>query len=203
MEDDSLVLEIGGIYVAEDVMNILFACDLDKCKGACCATGDASIGAPLTDLELDNIQQNKVKILSLLPQENQDGLAKTGLYERKDVRYFTPSLPKTAQCSYAVKDSGCWSCVIQQNKAQLGFDKPNSCSLFPIREMMTDDFKPLLILEGWDECDPGYERGEREDILVYQALKGGLVQRFGEKFYNALDNFVQSGQLDDYIQANG
>lgn len=46
---------IDGIYVDPEIATSYFACDLDKCKGACCFMyGD--FGAPLLEEEIEIIQ---------------------------------------------------------------------------------------------------------------------------------------------------
>ena len=44
------LIEVDGKLISGDVMGELFACDLSKCKGACCVEGD--LGAPLEKEEL-------------------------------------------------------------------------------------------------------------------------------------------------------
>ncbi len=202
MEENGLVIQFGDIHVSEDILDVFFSCDLSKCKGACCATENASVGAPLRDTERETIEHNQAAILALLPRENREAIEHKGLSERHDIRFFTTTMPDSAQCTLATQEKGCWSCIVQRQQENLGFKKPLSCSLFPIRELMTEDGKPLLVLECWDECDPAFEKGEKDDVLVYEALKDALIQRFGTAFYQAIDDFVRSGKLAEMIEAD-
>lgn len=200
MDDESLVIEIDGVYVAEDIFNVYFLCDLEHCKGVCCTTDSASVGAPLTTKEQKVLQENQNRIQKYLPVNNQKVLQEKGIYERKDIRFFTSTMPESSKCTLAVQEQGCWQCVVQKKQDELKLQKPISCSLFPIREERGRDGKPILVMEYWNECERAYDYGYEEEVMVYEALKTGLVQRFGEGFYNKLDKLVKSGELDSLLE---
>jgi hypothetical protein len=48
------MIALGDTLISEDVFDTLFACDLSKCKGACCVEGES--GAPLTEEEVDRLE---------------------------------------------------------------------------------------------------------------------------------------------------
>ena len=48
------MIALGDTLISEDVFDTLFACDLSKCKGACCVEGES--GAPLTAEEVDRLE---------------------------------------------------------------------------------------------------------------------------------------------------
>ena len=49
------MIALGDTLISEDVFEAMFACDLSKCKGACCVEGES--GAPLTEDELEKIEE--------------------------------------------------------------------------------------------------------------------------------------------------
>ena len=49
--DRSFIFEIGGCLVSSEILTEYFACDFEKCHGACCIIGDS--GAPLEGEEVD------------------------------------------------------------------------------------------------------------------------------------------------------
>ena len=48
------MIAIDNILISEEIKDEFFACDLAKCKGACCVEGDS--GAPLEFDELDILE---------------------------------------------------------------------------------------------------------------------------------------------------
>jgi hypothetical protein len=194
MYDDSIILRFGDIYVAEEVLNYFFVCDLAVCKGACC-TKPNTAGALLSELEHERYQTHKKQLSAILPPENQNFVQDHGPSIRRDIRYFTQSLPDTHTCVFVTKTDEVANCLIQHNQKKLGFAKPHSCSLFPIRESRAIDGRILLFLEEWDECEPAFDKGEALEVPLYVFLKEALVLRFGQAFYDEIHNFVESGQL--------
>ena len=68
-----------------------------------------------------------------------------------------------------------------------GRTKPVSCSLYPIRVTRLTGGGLALNVHHWDICKPAFEKGEREDVRVYQFLKNPLTNAFGADFYAALE----------------
>ena len=48
------MIVIDNTIVSEDIRDIRFCCDLEKCSGACCIEGDA--GAPLEEEEISLLE---------------------------------------------------------------------------------------------------------------------------------------------------
>ena len=55
------MIALGDTLISEDVFEAMFACDLSKCKGACCVEGES--GAPLEEDELEKIVRDSAKEL--------------------------------------------------------------------------------------------------------------------------------------------
>ena len=66
------------------------------------------------------------------------------------------------------------------------FIKPISCALYPIREKVFSDGTVALNYHQWDICRCGREKGKALHLPVYQFLKGPLIRRFGEAWYQEL-----------------
>ena len=198
MNDNSIIFPFGSIYVSEEVLTNYFACNLQACKGACC-TKINSVGAPITDNELAQLKASTNTLAPLLPTAHRQSLEKLGPSERRDIRIFTQTHKPTGSCVFVKYEHDVALCAIQQHSAELGFVKPISCSLFPIRETRTHDGKILLYVEYWDECDPAFDRGDEEDIPLYVFLKNALVARFGNELWEAMHEFVRSGKLDELL----
>ena len=58
------MFRIGKTLVSEEIIENNFHCNISKCKGACCIEGTA--GAPLEEIEAENLTQNFDKISKYL-----------------------------------------------------------------------------------------------------------------------------------------
>ena len=63
------MLLVGNSIVSEDIIDVMFCCNLQHCKGMCCVEGDA--GAPL---EKDEVKQIKKLLPKIKPYLTIEGL---------------------------------------------------------------------------------------------------------------------------------
>ena len=52
-KDFGTIIQIGDVLVSEEVVTEYFACDYEKCRGACCVIGDG--GAPVREEETEEL----------------------------------------------------------------------------------------------------------------------------------------------------
>jgi len=77
--------------------------------------------------------------------------------------------------------------------------KPISCALYPIREKTFSDGTVALNYHQWAICQCGREKGKALHLPVYQFLKGPLVRRFGEQWYQELCDVASDLKLQGYL----
>jgi Fe-S-cluster containining protein len=77
--------------------------------------------------------------------------------------------------------------------------KPISCALYPIREKTFSDGTVALNYHKWDICKCGREKGKALHLPVYQFLKGPLVRRFGEQWYQELCDVASDLKQQGYL----
>ena len=83
------MIALGDTLISEDVFEAMFACDLSKCKGACCVEGES--GAPLEEDELEKIEAVFDVIKPHLRPEAMKVIEQVGLFEvDQDGDYVTP-----------------------------------------------------------------------------------------------------------------
>lgn len=190
--DFGTIIEIGDVLVSEDVVMEYFACDYGVCRGACCIEGDS--GAPVDESEIEGLERDYPKFSHEMLESGRDSVKLNGFFEI-DVEgdIVTPLVPGSAACAYAhfTEDGSCM-CAIEK----CGCRKPISCSLYPIRITKLTGGGLALNVHHWDICKPAFEKGRKEGVRVYQFLRGPLIRRFGEEFYNALE------QSADYLIGN-
>lgn len=185
------MIAIGDILVSDQVIQEQFVCNISKCKGACCADGDA--GAPLADDEMEILVENYEQIAPYLTPAGKAVIEKQGKYNYdKDFGWVTPVI-SGEMCAYGFVDAhGAIKCGIEQayHDGRLKWKKPISCHLFPIRisksrtgesiEMVNYEPRP-------DNCKPACKLGKELKVPVYKFLKEAIERKYGTEFYETLD----------------
>lgn len=178
---------IQNTLVSLDVIEKEFCCDLDTCRGCCCIEGDA--GAPISDEEVAEIEQI---MPLLLPEMTKEARA---VVEKQGVSYLDPSgervtsIVNDKDCIFARTDHNGWCyCLIEKayNAGKIGFKKPISCHLYPIRLTKVGDYTGVEY-HRWDICHCARQLGKKLHTPLYQFLREPLVRRFGEAWYAELE----------------
>lgn len=177
---------IGNTLISEDVFDQEFICNLSACKGACCVEGDA--GAPVTLDEKAKIESELEKIKPYLTKESFTAIENSACFEKdEDEEWVTTCLP-SGECNFSFRnENGVLSCGIEQSflAGESKIRKPISCYLYPIRVSKVGDYEALNYHK-WDICSAACSLGKQEKVAVYQFLKGPLIDRFGEDWYQEL-----------------
>lgn len=191
------IIQIGDCLVSSEILTECFCCDFSKCKGACCIIGDS--GAPLEEAEADVLERNYGKFSAAMTAAGRAAIDKKGFFEIDvDGDMVTP-LVNGEECAYCCFDSSrnCL-CAIEKcwEKGQGDFRKPVSCSLYPIRISTLSNGMRAFNLHRWDICKDAFVKGKKDNVKVYQFLKGSIVEAFGQDFWDALDQAAKhvSGQ---------
>ncbi|WP_234697368.1 DUF3109 family protein [Candidatus Kryptonium thompsonii] len=180
---------IDGIYVDPEIATSYFACDLDKCKGACCFMyGD--FGAPLLEEEIEIIQDALPIVKKYLPERNIAYIEKNGFYEKSDIGYATTCIDKK-ECVFVYWENGTAKCSFEKAflKGEISFRKPASCHLFPLRNYGLNGASiggEILKYVKINECEPAVKKGKKENIKLYEFLKPALIRYFGQEWYNKM-----------------
>jgi hypothetical protein len=192
------VIIIDNIYVSNEVVEEQFVCDLQRCKGDCCVEGDA--GAPLTEEEKLKVDALYEKVKPLMTQEGKEVVKQSGHYVYDtEFGWVTPTIG-SGMCVYGFRDkSGIFQCSFETiyNEGQSDWKKPISCHLFPVKISQSEktdieyvNYEPRETL-----CTPACVLGKKLKIPVYQFLKEPLIRKYGEEFYEILDQIA--GQYFD------
>ena len=185
------MLAIQKTLVSLDLLERYFVCDLNACKGACCVKGDA--GAPLSDEEIDLLENIIDDILPFLDDEGKAMIAQKGVFEIDTDGDKGTALLENGRCAFAlVDDKGMVSCGME--KAQLeektGFKKPISCHLYPVRITEYKDYDAVNYNK-WDICNPACDCGAKLDVPLYRFLKEALTRKYGYEWYEELEMIDQ------------
>ena len=91
-----------------------------------------------------------------------------------------------------VEENGTALCAIEKAylEGKTDFWKPISCHLYPIRLMEKDGFTHIVYHE-WSVCTPAKRKGEKDGIPLYKFLRGPMIRKFGEDWYNRLVALIE------------
>ncbi|MDZ4710569.1 MAG: DUF3109 family protein [Saprospiraceae bacterium] len=187
------MLEIQGKLISLDLIEKKFVCNLSACKGACCVEGEQ--GAPLEENETIILARIAPAVLFLLDPEAQGILGKYTHQRNEDDSISTP-LRADRSCAYSIRnESGVLTCGIEKAYCAglIDWIKPLSCHLYPIRVHRNEETGwEALNYDKWEICAPACTQGDRMGIPIYRFVKDALVRKYGETFYQELDEVAES-----------
>lgn len=176
--------ETGSVLVSNEILKSKFTCDLHKCKGACC-TMESEYGAPVTENEIEIINDNLEIIFKYIPENSRNAIIKSGFSERKEGELMIRSIKKK-DCVFVYYEADIAKCGIEKAyfDGKIDFRKPISCHLFPIR--VTEFGGPVLRYEKYNECLPAIELGLKTQLTVAEFCKDALIRAYGKEWYDEL-----------------
>lgn len=187
------MIALDEYLISDSVLTTRFACDLLKCKGACCVEGLA--GPPVTPEEIDIIREIYPKIKHRLRPEGVKVIEEKGISEVwESVDVLTCVNDK--ECVFVTfDDKGIAKCGIEQAyyAGEIKFQKPMSCHLFPIRVRDFFGQKALNVVES-DDCKPAFKKGKEENIPLVEFLTQSLVRKFGHDFTERLTAYIKKNK---------
>lgn len=186
------MIEVGQTLISDDVVQEAFVCDLTKCKGACCVEGH--LGAPVLEEELTMIDEVIEEVKPYLSKESINVLEKHGGYLLDEDGEYSTTTIDDKECAFAFYDKDkVLKCSIEQaNKdGKVGFKKPISCHLYPIRITKLQEFEALNY-DRWGICSDACDLGRELKVPVYKFLKEALVRKYGEDWYIELEKRIDS-----------
>ncbi len=178
---------IQNTLVSLDVIEKEFCCDLDKCRGCCCVEGDA--GAPISEEEVKKVETILPLLLPEMTKEAREVVAKQGISYLDPSGERVTSIVNDKDCIFARTDHNGWCyCLIEKayNAGKIGFKKPISCHLYPIRLTRVGEYIGVEY-HRWDICHCARQLGKKLHTPLYQFLREPLICRFGEEWYAELE----------------
>ena len=189
------MIAIDNKLISDEVLEEQFVCDLTSCRGGCCEDGVA--GAPLEDWEKDEIDKYLDIVTPYLTPKGQKEIRKQGNYVYdEEFGWVTPTI-NSGLCVYGYKNKlGVIQCGFEQayNDGKIGWKKPISCHLFPIRisqSKQDPDVEYVNYEPRQDLCAAACSFGKKLKVPVYVFLKEPIIMKYGEDFYQALEASAQ------------
>ncbi len=184
------MVEFKNTLITEGVYKEQFVCDLSKCKGACCVEGD--LGAPLELDELDKLEEVYDRVAPFMTEEGRKEIEEQGLYVKDWEDDFSTPTIAGKECAYAIYgDEGILGCAIEKayKEGLIDWQKPISCHLYPIRVTQLSGGDALNYDE-WSICSDACVLGKELKVPVYKFVKGALIRKYGEEWFQQLDEFI-------------
>jgi hypothetical protein len=185
------MIQIHDTIVSLDVLEEEFLCDLSVCKGICCVEGDS--GAPVEEEEITELEKALPVVWNDLSPKAQQIINKQGVvYLDEDGEYVT-SIVNGEDCVFTCYDAnGYCLCAIEKayREGKIDFYKPISCHLYPIRVARYNGFRAVNY-HRWSVCQAAVRLGRKNGMKVYQFLKAPLIRKFGEEWYQQLENVAK------------
>lgn len=190
------MLEVQDKIVSLDVLDVMFACDYQQCRGICCIEGDS--GAPLEEGETEMLRKYLPEISHLLSPRaleiihtqgvsyiDEEGDEVTSIVDGKDCVFTTYDAEGNCLCAYEK----------MYYEGKIDWVKPLSCQLYPIRLTRYKDFTAVNYHK-WSVCRSALKRGKREGVRVYEFLKAPLVRAFGAEWYDQLQEAAEALRVE-------
>ncbi len=185
-------ITVRSVRLEEQIAEARFACDLSRCKGACC-TLPGWRGAPLEDHEIGEIESAFPIIRKYLPEWHLEAIEEKGLYEGEPGNRATTCYGLGA-CVFVYYQDDIAMCAFERAyfNHEIGWRKPISCHLFPLR--VSPEPRVIVRYEEIEPCETARKRGESESISLSDFLQEPLVRRFGEEWYQEFHQFCSTAQ---------
>lgn len=199
MKDKKMIpiVQVGDVLVSPDVLTENFCCDLSACKGICCVEGDA--GAPVSLDEIGEIEASLNIVWADMSASAQAVVDRQGVaYTDRDGDLVT-SIVNGKDCVFTCYDDltdnetgetvrGCCLCTLEKayRAGKTHWCKPISCALYPIRVKEFSNGLTGLNYNRWAVCSEAVKKGNELQLPLYRFLRGPLIRRFGEQWYDEL-----------------
>ena len=94
-----------------------------------------------------------------------------------------------------ISETGSTGCGIEQayNDGKIGFKKPISCHLYPVRVQDYSEFAAVNYHK-WPICNDACTLGKELKVPVYKFVKEALIRKFGENWYLELEKIAADYQ---------
>jgi hypothetical protein len=181
---------LENTLISDDLQTVHFACDLAKCKGACCVEGDA--GAPLEEEEISLLEDYIDDIKPFMLGDGIEEIRRIGVFDYDSDGKFVTPLVNGRECAFVCFEDGIARCAIGKayQEQKIPFPKPLSCHLYPMRIKELHEGEALNYHK-WHICNKALDYGMKLKMPLYLFLEEALIRKYGRNWYNKLVKLLQ------------
>lgn len=178
------MFRVRNTILSEEIATAKFACDVSRCKGACCVVGEA--GAPVSKGEIPVLKKAWRLLKDELRPEAVEAVERDGLITGDEFGGWQISCVNDQECVFVQFDEhGVAQCAIQKawRAGRFNWEKPLSCHLYPIRLAKMGELEYANFEYIPELCSAGCENSKRKGVWLSDFLGKSLVRRYGEEWY--------------------
>lgn len=178
------MFKVEKTILAEDIATTKFACNITRCKGACCVVGNA--GAPVSRDEIPVLRKAYKLLKKDLRPRAREVVENEGLVKGNNKSGYELNCTDDKECVFVeYTDENIAICAIQKAffEGRLNWEKPLSCHLFPVRLKRILDFDYANFEYVPELCAAGCENGEEHGTYLSEFLEKPLQRRYGKEWY--------------------
>jgi hypothetical protein len=182
-----VMFRVWDTILSDDIATAKFACDLPRCKGACCVVGDA--GAPVVKGEIPVLHKAYNLLKKELRPEAVEIAERDGVVVGTEKTGYEISCVGGAECIFVqYDDKEVAHCAIQKAyfEGRINWEKPMSCHLFPVRLKRISGFDYANFEYVPNICSAACERGDKDSNYLAEFLEKPLVRRYGQSWFDEL-----------------
>ena len=152
--------------------------------------GDA--GAPLDEAEISELEDYIDRIKPYMHKDGISVVEKSGVFDYDmNGEYVTP-LIADKDCAFVYYENDIARCAIEKafEEKKIGFRKPLSCHLYPIRIKKYGESEAVNY-HAWHICKPACVKGKDINLPLYKFLKDPMIRKYGEEWYYKLLEVIE------------
>ncbi len=184
------MFKVKNTILSDDIATAKFACDLPRCKGACCVIGDA--GAPVSKTEIPVLNKAYHALKGELSAKAVEVAERDGVVIGSSKAGYEIATVNKEECIFVKYDENKVAyCAIQKAyfEGRFNWEKPLSCHLFPVRLKRIADFDYANFEYVPKLCSAACEKAEKENIHLAEFLEKPLTRRYGADWFS---EFIES-----------
>lgn len=178
------MFKVENTILSEDIATAKFACNITRCKGACCVVGNA--GAPVSRDEIPVLRKAYKLLKKDLRPRAREVVENEGLVKGSNQSGYELNCTDDKECVFVeYTDENIAICAIQKAffEGRLNWEKPLSCHLFPVRLKRILDFDYANFEYVPELCATGCENGKEHGTYLSEFLEKPLRRRYGKEWY--------------------
>ncbi|MEM1115734.1 MAG: DUF3109 family protein [Bacteroidota bacterium] len=202
---------VDHVLVSDALLDAPFACHLGSCLGACCVHGDR--GAPVEADERAALEAALPVVRDRLRPEALAEIDRRGTWEGTEAGGYHTTTVRGRECVFVTYDRAgagreIATCALQRAfwEGKIGFEKPLSCHLYPIRvEAYGDGPEAVEVLnyERIDLCRPALPHGRRTGVQLAAFLERPLTRRYGADWFGRFREALAQRRRDVGVGPQG